>query len=118
MIIILSIIYYLVFGQCLARGYPWIAEKQTDQWPLQHVELINTTRDHGKDVKILFISDSITQRWNEEGKDVWRKYYTPRHAYNYAITAERTENLLWRIQNKQFDGLNPKVIVLMIGKCK
>jgi hypothetical protein len=50
------------------------------------------------------------------GKEVWNKYYVPRHAYNYGIGGERTENVIWRIENKEFDGVKAKVVVLKIGK--
>jgi lysophospholipase L1-like esterase len=64
-------------------------------------------------VDLLFLGDSITQGWNDN--DVWRRYYQPRRAANFGIGGDRTQHVLWRIQNGELDGISPKVVVLMIG---
>jgi hypothetical protein len=64
----------------------------------------------------VFFGDSITAGWAGNGKEIWNKYYVPRHAYNYGIGGDRTEHLIYRIENKEFDGLKAKVVVLKIGK--
>ena len=99
------------------NSHPWIPEHRDTNWIERHQQLVNTTLQHLKDEKIVFIGDSLTEGWQWEHKsqNIWDKHYTPRHAYNYGISADRTEHLLWRIENKEFDGLNPKVVVLMIG---
>jgi lysophospholipase L1-like esterase len=64
-------------------------------------------------VDLLFLGDSITQGWNEN--TVWQRFYGPRHAANFGIGGDRTQHVLWRIQNGELDGITPKVTVLMIG---
>ena len=64
-------------------------------------------------VDLLFLGDSITQGWNEN--NVWQRFYGPRHAANFGIGGDRTQHVLWRIQNGELDGIEPKVVVLMIG---
>jgi lysophospholipase L1-like esterase len=64
-------------------------------------------------IDLLFLGDSITQGWNEN--TVWQRYYSPRHAANFGIGGDRTQHVLWRIQNGELDGIAPKVTVLMIG---
>jgi lysophospholipase L1-like esterase len=64
-------------------------------------------------IDLLFLGDSITQGWNENS--VWRRFYGPRHAANFGIGGDRTQNVLWRIQNGELNGIEPKVTVLMIG---
>lgn len=63
---------------------------------------------------ILFLGDSITQGW--EGKKAWKEVMEPLNAFNAGISGDRTEHILWRIQD---GGLNfaaaPKLCVLMIG---
>ncbi len=76
--------------------------------------LLNQTAAHKLDIKIVFFGDSITEEWAGNGKDIWNKYYAPRHAYNYGIGGDRTEHLIWRIENKEFDGVMAKVVVLEI----
>jgi lysophospholipase L1-like esterase len=66
-------------------------------------------------VDLLFLGDSITQGWQEDTNPVWKRYYSPRHAANFGIGGDRTQHVLWRIQNGEIEGIKPRVIVLMIG---
>jgi lysophospholipase L1-like esterase len=67
------------------------------------------------EAQLVFLGDSITEGWENEGKDVWAKRYATRHAANFGIGGDRTEHVLWRIDHGNFDGLKPKLIVVMIG---
>jgi len=64
---------------------------------------------------LVFLGDSITDRWRKSGAAVWRQYYAPRHALNLGIGGDRTQHVLWRLDNGELNGLKPKVVVLMIG---
>jgi lysophospholipase L1-like esterase len=64
-------------------------------------------------VDLVFLGDSITQGWNNN--EVWQRYYGARNAANFGIGGDRTQHVLWRIQNGEFEGISPKLIVLMIG---
>ncbi len=64
---------------------------------------------------IVFIGDSITDGWRKGGLGVWNKYYAPRGALNLGIGGDRTQHVLWRIEQGELAGLNPKAVVLMIG---
>lgn len=66
-------------------------------------------------VDLLMIGDSITQGWETAGKAVWEKYYTPRNAVNLGIGGDRTQHVLWRLDNGNIEGISPKAAVLMIG---
>jgi lysophospholipase L1-like esterase len=67
------------------------------------------------DVDLLFLGDSITDGWRGGGKAVWEKNYAQLKAANFGIGGDRTEHLLWRLQNGELDGIKPKLAVLMIG---
>ena len=74
------------------------------------------------DIGIVFLGDSITEGWEGHGKEVWAKSYAARHAVNLGIGGDRTQHVLWRIQNGNLDGLAkpakgsaPKLAVIMIG---
>ena len=66
-------------------------------------------------IDLLFLGDSITEFWGTTGKTVWAKYYGDKNAANFGISGDRTEHVLWRIDNGELDGIHPKVVVLMIG---
>lgn len=64
---------------------------------------------------LVFLGDSITAGWSGKGSEVWAKYWEPLNAANFGIGGDRTEHVLWRLQNGNYDGLKPKLTVLMIG---
>ena len=66
-------------------------------------------------VDVLFLGDSITARWRSVGKEIWEKSFASYKAANFGIPADRTQHVLWRITHGEFDGIQPKVVVLMIG---
>ena len=66
-------------------------------------------------VDLIFIGDSITQAWESVGRRVWKKYYGERNAVNLGISGDRTENVLWRLDNGNIKGITPKTAVIMIG---
>ena len=108
----------LSIGYCLGReAHPWEPHYRDKIWQNRHQLKINMTLEYGKEAEVIFIGDSITEMWNSCGKDVWNKYYAPapRHALNYGIGGDGTSHVIWRIENKELDGLKPKVAVLMIG---
>ncbi len=67
------------------------------------------------EAQLVFLGDSITQGWEGGGKAVWEQKWAPLKAANFGIGGDRTEHVLWRLENGNFDGLKPKLIVLMIG---
>jgi beta-glucosidase len=64
---------------------------------------------------LIFIGDSITQGWEGAGKAVWDKYYGKRNAVNLGIGGDRTQHVLWRLNNGNLKGIKPKLAVIMIG---
>lgn len=82
-------------------------------WMKRH-ESFNVISKQGEAI-LVFLGDSITQGWEKNGKDVWAKSYGTRRAANFGIGGDRTEHVLWRLDNGNFDGLKPKLVVLMIG---
>jgi lysophospholipase L1-like esterase len=84
-------------------------------WVKRHEGFVEETKVKRDKVNLLFIGDSITEGWRGKGKAVWEKFYAPRNALNLGIGGDRTQHVLWRLQNGEVDGLNPKVTVLLIG---
>ncbi|HEX8522392.1 MAG TPA: GDSL-type esterase/lipase family protein [Tepidisphaeraceae bacterium] len=66
------------------------------------------------DVGVLFLGDSITQGW-EHAKKVWDSAFGEMKPANFGIGGDRTQHVLWRIENGELEGIKPKVAVIMIG---
>jgi lysophospholipase L1-like esterase len=82
-------------------------------WMLRH-ERMNERVKQGN-VDLVFIGDSITQGWEGAGRAVWEKFYSQRNAVNLGIGGDRTQHVLWRLQNGNLEGISPKLAVVMIG---
>ena len=46
---------------------------------------------------------------------MWKDNYGTLNAANFGIGGDRTQHVLWRIDNGELDGIHPRVVVLMIG---
>jgi len=68
----------------------------------------------GKHAEIIFDGDSIMNRWETTGKAIWSQRYAG-IAADFGIEGDHVENVLWRLDKGQVDGIDPKVVVLMIG---
>lgn len=74
----------------------------------------NVARAKKGDIDCLLLGDSITLNWGKY-RSVWDKYFGSYKTANFGVGGDCTQHVLWRIQNGELDGINPKVIVLMIG---
>lgn len=91
------------------------APRGDDGWK-RRAELLNQRVKDTPDAQLLFIGDSITQGWEGGGAaDVWKKYYGHRKAVNIGIGGDRTQHVLYRLQNGNLAGIKPKAAVVMIG---
>ena len=66
-------------------------------------------------VDLVFIGDSITQGWEGRGKGVWAKFYGKRNTVNLGIGGDRTQHVIWRLDNGNLKDISPKAAVIMIG---
>jgi len=84
-------------------------------WTLRHKQKLELAEKHQYD--LVFLGDSITYLWEVKkvGREVWDKYYAPRHALDLGYNGDKTENVLWRIDHGELDHQSPKLLVLMIG---
>jgi len=87
-------------------------QNQAQWWQDRHQEILNTDKS---DIEILFIGDSITQRWEEDGLSIWQQNFLEGKAFNMGFNGDKTQNLLWRLENGELDNINPKVTFLLIG---
>ncbi len=89
-------------------------------WVNRHEAFVAIAKKGG--VEVLFLGDSITDAWGGEGHNpkaagakIFEKEFLPLKAANFGIGGDRTQHVLWRLQNGELDGIQPKVLMLMIG---
>jgi lysophospholipase L1-like esterase len=84
---------------------------------LAHEQLLDKAAKGGIDV--YFVGDSIARRWGAtdypELLANWRQNFFGWNAADFGWGADRTEHILWRLENGELDGVNPKVIVILAG---
>lgn len=79
-----------------------------------HEKFVSIAKE-GK-AQLVFLGDSITAGWAGNGKEVWAKAFDGYTPANFGIGGDRTQHVLWRIQNGELEApLKPKACVLMIG---
>lgn len=84
---------------------------QFDQHALERFHFINEeVQQHT--YSIIFFDDSITEDWDPA---IWQQTFVPYGALNAGIRGDRTEYLLWRLQNGNLNGQSPNAIVVLIG---
>jgi hypothetical protein len=64
--------------------------------------------------QLLFLGDSITAGWGGQ-KAIWETAFGKYSPANFGIGGDRTQHVLWRIENGELDGIKPKAAVVMIG---
>jgi len=114
---------FLLAGMSIALARPCFAQSdqaapRTDQnSQIAHGELLEKARAGGIDV--YFEGDSITRRWGAtdypELLANWKQNFFGWNAADFGWGADKIENILWRLNNGELDGVHPKVIVLLAG---
>lgn len=88
---------------------------RTPEWEARVTKTNKEAAARAKEIGIVFEGDSITSAWPSKGKAIWQGWNKSCGTVDFAIGGDRTENVLWRIEKGQLDGLNPKLVFLMIG---
>ncbi len=79
----------------------------------KRIESFNEISKKGE-AQLVFLGDSITHGW-EGQKALWDEAWGKYKPANFGIGGDTTEHVLWRMEHGNFDGLKPKLVVLMIG---
>ena len=82
-----------------------------------HAELVAKSRKGRIDV--YFVGDSITRRWGALDYPAllanWTANFFGWNAADFGWGADKTQNILWRLENGEAEGLHPKVVVVLAG---
>jgi lysophospholipase L1-like esterase len=93
---------------------------RTDANSLKAHEQLLAKRTLGK-IDVYFMGDSITRRWGTSDRQYadllrnWNENFKGWNAADFGWGGDKTQNMLWRLEQGELDGVNPKVIVLMAG---
>jgi lysophospholipase L1-like esterase len=95
------------------RPAPRLDENST----IAHRQLL-AKRTKGR-IDVYFEGDSIVRRWGAtDYPDLlanWKSNFFGWNAADFGWGADRVENILWRLENGELDGVNPKAIVILAG---
>lgn len=111
----------IVWGSAVAGELPPIQPiARTDaNSRVAHEQLMKKAKMGGIDV--YFIGDSITRRWGATDPkyaallESWTTNFFGWNAADFGWGADRIENILWRLENGELEGVNPKIIVILAG---
>lgn len=102
-------------------------EEDSYNWWDRHAEVL-AIKDSIKP-QILLIGDSITHFWGgspqrkypngelraPNGPESWNKLFSRYRVLNIGFGWDRTQNVLWRLDHGEIDGINPRLVVINIG---
>ena len=89
-------------------------EGRHDWWAPRHEEKLAEVKvAKPGQIDLVMIGDSITHYWEKQRG--YPKSLAPHKVLNLGFGGDRTQNVLWRLQNGAVEGLSPKFVTLMIG---
>lgn len=96
-------------------------EEDSYDWWARHEQVLSVQRTI--DPQVVLIGDSITHFWGGEpwsaqvhgNREAWNSVFAPYRVLNMGFGWDRTQNVLWRLDHGQLDGLNPQTVVILIG---
>jgi lysophospholipase L1-like esterase len=95
-------------------------EDDAYDWYARHADVLKVKQTINPEVVI--IGDSITHFWGGEpksnfvrGPKAWNSAFHNYRTLNLGFGWDRTQNVLWRLDHGELDGIHPRVVVLHIG---
>ena len=87
-----------------------------DKWWVDRHAAKLSLRDSMKTIDLVLLGDSITHSWESEAAaKVWKSSFGDLATLNIGFSGDRTEHVLWRLQNGAVDDISPKAVMIMIG---
>lgn len=104
----------------VTQGRDW----RVYDWPKRHAAIVALMKT--RQPEIVMLGDSIIHFWGGEpggegvqgrntAPEVWDRAFAGRSVVNLGYGWDRTENVLWRLRHGEFEGVSPRVVVIMIG---
>ena len=106
-------------GRGFGGGADQASPRRDANSQLAHQQLLEKAKKGGID--IYFEGDSITRRWGTSDAQYrqnlanWNTNFFGWNAADFGWGADAIQNILWRLENGELDGVNPKIIVVLAG---
>ena len=88
-------------------------------WGTRCLEKRNEIVDGGKvEYDVVMVGDSITHRWEREGGEGRQLFAELKKTYrvlNLGYGGDRTQHVIWRMENGELEGYTAKLFTVMIG---
>jgi lysophospholipase L1-like esterase len=102
-------------------------EQDSYNWWDRHAEVMRIKDSINPE--IVLIGNSITHFWGGEpqlkyadgkprkpnGPNAWASVFANRRVLNLGFGWDRTQNMLWRLDRGELDGLHPKTVIMHLG---
>jgi len=95
-------------------------ENDSYDWYARHEAVLKI--QHALNPEIVMIGDSITHFWGgppeskfNRGAKAWKELFGTRPVLNMGFGWDRTQNVLWRMDQGEFQGIHPRWVVINIG---
>ncbi len=86
---------------------------QRNWWKERHEAIINK---ENANPQLILIGNSILNQLDKDNRKAVRaKYLDKYNTINMGFSGDRTENVIWRLQNGELESINPKVALVLIG---
>jgi N-acetylglucosamine-6-sulfatase len=79
----------------------------------RHDAFVEEARAGG--IECLLMGDSITDWWRRTASELYEEHFAPLNCANFGIAGDRTQGVLWRMENGELEGYSPRLMMLMIG---
>jgi lysophospholipase L1-like esterase len=107
----LAAFYASAFAQQPASITPVPRTEQEEKWVSNHEARVAAAKKG--DIDVILLGDSITHY--SGSTPAYQRHFGARKTLNLGQGGDRTQNVLWRLQNGEVEGIQPKVAMLMIG---
>src|SRR5688500_10880425 len=91
------------------RDYPWMS---VDTWWQKQRALLAIEPSIKRGSELAFLGDSIVEGWDNA---VWNEFYARYRPVRLGLGGDKTQQVLFRIEQGELDGLGSKLVVLLIG---
>ena len=82
-------------------------------WNKRHQTILSRLNPNAE---MILVGNSIFNMLdNEDRRAVWETYLDAYKTINMGISGDRTENVIWRLENGALENIQPKVAVVLIG---